>query len=200
MELPIGKNCRYYFNGSTLISNAPSSSYTESRNILDCKTIGTSFEIYDAVLINNDGTYCVHDEANKSKTPYHHLYKNIKMTYNGTIQHDSGMRCIGCGVGYNGEIILEGCDFYLEGTATDAFAVHGPTDNSQSAEQLNLRICISNCFTNKCNIISISDYYFVSEKDDVYLRIANCNALLDISSETTGIASTLIKFNNSIGG
>lgn len=124
MGLPVGNGCRYYFNGSTLISNAPTGTYTDSRNILDCKAIGTDYEIHDVTLINNGGTYCVHDEASGDTRSYRHLYHNVIFDNNGATSS------WGCGLGYHAVIEFDGCVFL----SSIAGSVHGPNPNAGSVD------------------------------------------------------------------
>ncbi len=124
MGLPIGNGCRYFFNGSTLISNAPAEEYTDSRNLLDCKAIGTDYELHDGTLINNGGTYCVHDEGVSDPRSYRHLYHNIIFNMDGATS------CFGCGLGYRSVIEFDGCVF-LSNTAG---AVHGPNPNAGAVD------------------------------------------------------------------
>lgn len=124
MGLPIGNGCRYFFNGSTLISNAPAEAYTDSRNLLDCKAIGTDYELHDGTLINNGGTYCVHDEGASDLRSYRHLYHNIIFNMDGATS------CFGCGLGYKSVIEFDGCVF-LSNTAG---AVHGPNPNAGAVD------------------------------------------------------------------
>lgn len=115
MELPIGNGCHYYFNGSTLISNAPSEAYSDSRNVLGCKSgsMGnTSFKLFDGILINNGGTYCVHDECLSATTPYSHEYHNMRMFYYNGSGTEYLSKCIGGGAGPSGFFIIDNCVFY----------------------------------------------------------------------------------------
>ena len=147
MELPIGNNCRYYFNGSTLISNAPQSAFTDSRNVLGCKAGSSnkmSYELYDGIIINNGGTYCVHDECLDGNEPYLHRYKNMQMQYNNGAATEGLSKCIGGGAGINGIIIIEDCVFENNNanTSTDDVSWHG----IEYEQNCKLRYFVSGCY------------------------------------------------------
>ena len=165
--LPIGNDCRYYFNGATLISNQPSDGFNQSRNILDCQAEGSNYELHDATLINNGGRYCVHDEGNKSNIPYIHKYNNIKMIYNTTdATPDSGCKPYGAGLGYNSELSFCACQFIHNGDEGTPFAVHGVVG---AAKQQVFKLTMQNCYINKNNLYvneiskdkDIIEYYLV---------------------------------------
>ena len=150
--LPIGNNCRYYFNGSTIISNAPSDNYSDSRNILDSMTTGSNYEIHDVTLINNGGRYCVHDEGYNSKTPYFHRYDNVTMIYNKTdLTPDTGAKAFGGGAGFDTTLIFEGCVFIHNEQDITPVAIHAPTSNPND-EPCKLYLAMRNSYMNRANI------------------------------------------------
>ena len=111
MGLPIGNNCRYFLQNSRITSLQPEDTYEATRNILDSKASASDFEIYDGILINNGGTYCVHDEANTDSAAYRHLYKNIRMQYIKGDKTSNLSKCIGGGAGIDGIVHIENCVF-----------------------------------------------------------------------------------------
>ncbi len=132
--LPVGNGCRYFFNDSTIISNPPANPPEGSngeRNVLDCRTRGSDYEVHDVTLINNGGRYCIHDEGNNSTIPYCHKYENVTMIYNKTsLTPDTGAKAFGCGTGFDATLIFDGCIFRNEnGQATTPMAIHAPTTN-----------------------------------------------------------------------
>ena len=149
--IPIGNNCRYYLNGSTIISNAPNDGYSDSRNIFDSQLRGDNYEIYDGTLINNGGRYCIHDEGNAVDTQYFHKYHNLKMIYNNTSSTpDEGAKAFGCGTGYNASFVFENCQFINNNQETYPMAIHGPSGNVDREVTVNL--IMSNCYINKHTI------------------------------------------------
>lgn len=147
MELPIGNNCRYYFNGSTLISNAPESAFSDSRNVLGCKAGSSnkmSYELYDGIIINNGGTYCVHDECLSGNAPYLHRYKNMQMQYNNGAATEGLSKCIGGGAGVNGIITIEDCVFENNNQriSTEDVSWHG----IDGVRNCTLRYFVSGCY------------------------------------------------------
>ena len=188
MGLPIGNNCRYYFNGSTLISNDPSDEYSESRNILDCKASSQNYELHDGVLINNGGTYCVHDEGNGVKGFYRHVYDNMQMKYVKGSKTQYLSKCIGGGMGLNGLVLINRCIFDTNATAQDT-SWHGVLN---SEEKVNFKIVMTNCYFSKQGISIDSTF---KDGDSVILEFAN-NSIE--KGEIMSKNATLYKFNNEI--
>ena len=188
MGLPIGNNCRYYFNGSTLISNGPSDEYSESRNILDCKASSQNYELHDGVLINNGGTYCVHDEGNGAEGFYKHVYDNMQMKYVKGSKTQYLSKCIGGGMGLNGLVLISRCIFDTNATAQDT-SWHGPL---HTEEKVNFKIVMTNCYFSKQGISIDSTF---KDEDSVILEFAN-NSIKN--GEIMSKNVTLYKFNNEI--
>ena len=189
MGLPIGNNCRYYFNGSTLISNDPSDEYSESRNILDCKASSQNYELHDGILINNGGTYCVHDEGNGTEDFYKHVYDNMQMKYMKGSKTEYLSKCIGGGMGQNGLILINRCLFNTNATAQDT-SWHGLLHEQQ--KRVNFKIVITNCYFSKQGISIDSTF---KDEDSVVIEFSNN------SIETKDFYmqnATLYKFNNEI--
>lgn len=159
--LPIGNGCRYFFNGSTIISEAPDN-YTDTRSVLDNIFGDSNFEVYDCTLINNGGTYCIHDEGNSSKTPYFHKYSNVKMIKNG----GTGS-AFGCGIGFDASLTFDSCLFINNNLDLPAFSIHAATKNPENLGN-KLHLTMNNCYF---NVYSIDWNLFDSERDtlDIYL-------------------------------
>lgn len=192
MELPIGNNCRYYFNGSTIISNQPSGTYEESRNILGCKA-GVSnkmdYELYDGILINNGGTYCVHDECARGTNPYIHKYVNMRMYYNkveGLTQNIS--KCIGGGCGVNGTVIIENCLFVSDATNVEV-SWHGKQNEENPAY---FALFVDGCYFGRG--LAISSHFKATDK--VFVKYSN-NASRDALAVDSTPESDVYAFNNS---
>lgn len=191
MGLPIGNNCRYYFNGSTLISNDPSDEYSESRNILDCKASSQNYELHDGILINNGGTYCVHDEGSGAEGFYKHVYDNMQMKYIKGNKTQYLAKCIGGGMGLNGLVLINRCIFDNgnDDGYTQDISWHKPL---HTEEKLHFKIVITNSYFSKRGISIDSTF---NDGDTAILEFANnsINAEDIIPSNIT-----LYKFNNEI--
>ena len=191
MGLPIGNNCRYYFNGSTLISNDPSDEYSESRNILDCKASSQNYELHDGILINNGGTYCVHDEGSGAEGFYKHVYDNMQMKYIKGDKTQYLAKCIGGGMGLNGLVLINRCIFDNgnDDGHTQDISWHKPL---HTEEKLFFKIVITNSYFSKRGISIDSTF---NDGDTAILEFANnsINAEDIIPSNIT-----LYKFNNEI--
>jgi hypothetical protein len=131
-ELPVGGNCHYYFNNSTLIggygSETPSSGLVVETNssILGTHRLdGMTFELHDGELVADGLVYCVHDEASGGAESYVHKYENMIMRYEmGTYTQQSLSKCIGGGTGLAGEVVIDGCVLTTENSA-EAASWHG---------------------------------------------------------------------------
>lgn len=130
MGLPIGNNCRYFLQNSRITSLQPEETYETSRNILDTKASASDFEIYDGILINNGGTYCVHDEANTNSAAYRHLYKNIRMQYIKGDKTQNLSKCIGGGAGIDGIVYIENCVFSTDNEQCKCVSWHGSNNTA----------------------------------------------------------------------
>lgn len=154
--LPVGNGCRYFFNGSTIISNPPANppeGSNKERSVIDCRVRGSDYEIHDVTLINNGGRYVVHDEGNNSKTPYCHKYENVTMIYNKTdITPDTGSKAFGSGTGFDATLIFDGCTFIndVNQNATP-IAIHAPTTNPDNLP-CTLHLIMKNSYINKGTI------------------------------------------------
>ena len=145
-EIPIGHNCRYYFNGATLVATLDLANLTPEAgddefycNLLGCQRVPNNFELHDGVLIATDTRYVVHDEASARTGSYKHLYDNMELHYHTSARQEAIRKCIGGGTGLSGVVEIVGCKFTTD--ATDAcVSWHGNGDNTQSAEfALNVR-------------------------------------------------------------
>lgn len=148
-EIPVGNNCRYYFNGATLRAEIDLETLGSDFN---CNLLGTqykptNFEMYDGILIATDTRYVMHDEAATLKGSYKHLYQNMIMEYQTSISTDSYRKCIGGGTGASGVIEIVGCKFTTDSTEVDV-SYHGNAYDVVGAEfMVNVRNCwFSNSF------------------------------------------------------
>ena len=135
-ELPLGGNCHYYFNNSTLIGSYGSE--TPSTNLLveqNSSVLGThrldgqNYELYDGEIIANGMVYCIHDEANGGPESYVHKYFNMIVDYNTGTYTQNISKCIGGGTGLAGEVVIDGCVFYNENTA-ESISWHGHSETN----------------------------------------------------------------------
>lgn len=140
-EIPVGNNCRYFFNGATLEAEIDLDTLGSDFN---CNLFGTqykptNFEMYDGILIATDTRYVVHDEAATLKGSYKHLYQNMIMEYHTNISTDVYRKCIGGGTGASGVIEIIGCKFTTDSTEVDV-SYHGNAYDVVGAEfMINVR-------------------------------------------------------------
>ena len=85
VELPIGGNCRYFFNKSTLISKCDSTSEIvySNQSLFGTQRIGfnSNYELHDGHLIQYDNIYAIHDEGSGEDSYYKHVYDNLIVEY-----------------------------------------------------------------------------------------------------------------------
>lgn len=133
-ELPLGGNCRYYFNDSTIIGNKQST----DENIMNNESLfgvlrqSTSFEINDATFVANGLVYVVHDDAGGNQRHYLHKYNNIKMQYISKDFTNDIRKCVGGGMGKDGHVIFNNC--YFETDHQFAIKWHGNSANSDDSK------------------------------------------------------------------
>ncbi|MBQ0167768.1 MAG: hypothetical protein KBT02_11735 [Treponema sp.] len=113
-ELPIGGNCRYFFNGSTLTGYKTSTDEVVIGNssILGSQRKGGSYELHDGKLVSYGLVYCVHDECTGSLEESRRIYKNMVM--DSTPDYDTYAtlsKCIGGGTGCNHVVTIYNCIF-----------------------------------------------------------------------------------------
>lgn len=195
MELPIGNNCHYYFNGSTLISNQPAEQFEDSRNILGCKageSGKSSYELYDGILINNGGTYCVHDECSRDSKPYIHKYENMRMFLNTGTATGNISKCIGGGCGQNGVVIIKNCTFKNSNEQVDV-SWHGLM-TQVSENPIKMWFQVENCYFLKGMVISSH----FKTTDNLFVKYNGNSSPTDISIDGTPATQDVIKFNNEI--
>lgn len=145
-EIPIGNNCRYYFNGATLTGNVDLSQHPTGVgedefycNLLGCQRLPSSYELHDGVLIAADTRYVVHDESSALKGSYYHLYQNMEMHYHTNARQEAIRKCIGGGTGVSGVVEIIGCKFTTDGTDS-CVSYHGNGTDVVGAEfDINVR-------------------------------------------------------------
>ena len=147
-ELPIGGNCRYYFNNATITGSyagqSPSANLLVEHNssILGTHRLdGQTFELHDGELIANGLVYCVHDEASGLPECYVHKYENMVMRYNTGTYTQSLSKCIGGGTGLAGSVIVNNCKFYNDNSGPD-ISWHGHNYETASV----FKLFVSSCF------------------------------------------------------
>lgn len=144
-ELPIGGNCRYFFNDSTIIGTGISS---DSNVINNSSIFGSwrkaqSYELHDGIFIANHLIYCVHEEASSSPIPYRTKYHNLRMFHN-TVTDDYditiGLRkCIGAGTGLHPNVEVSNC--YFQTDHGKDIGWHGHNSDDKTTSYINIHNC-----------------------------------------------------------
>lgn len=112
-EIPIGSNCHYYFNGSTIVGTKPEG-ITTTKNMFGSLRTGGNYQLYDGILIGHSLTYIVHDEADADKEMYTRKYHNMIMQNNTGNNTDTIRKCIGAGTGCHGVVEIDSCVFLAD--------------------------------------------------------------------------------------
>lgn len=144
-ELPLGGNCRYYLNYSTIIGkNLPNSPSIDNTSVFGShRCCDASYAIYDGTIIAEDIIYCIHDESSGGDIPYTRRYENLRLQYNPGEHSQYLSKCIGGGTGQNGECILNKCTLINNLNSDDA-SWHGN----------------ENCDVNSLFSLIVTDCYF----------------------------------------
>lgn len=115
IELPIGGNCRYFFNHSTLISECDSTSEIvySNQSLFGTQRIGfnSNYELHDGHLIQYDNIYAIHDEGSSANCYYKHVYDNLIVEYKKGKHVQYLSKPLGCGSNFNADIIIQNCIF-----------------------------------------------------------------------------------------
>lgn len=115
IELPIGGNCRYFFNHSTLISKCDSASEIvySNQSLFGTQRIGfnSNYELHDGHLIQYDNIYAIHDEGSGADSYYKHVYDNLIVEYIQSEHTQYLSKPLGCGSNLHMDIIIKNCIF-----------------------------------------------------------------------------------------
>lgn len=115
VELPIGGNCRYFFNNSTLISKCDSASeiVCSNQSLFGTQRVGfnSNYELYDGHLIQYDNIYAIHDEGSGADSYYKHVYDNLIVEYIKGEHTQYLSKPLGSGGNLHADIIIKNCIF-----------------------------------------------------------------------------------------
>lgn len=115
VELPIGGNCRYFFNKSTLISKCDSTSEIvySNQSLFGTQRIGfnSNYELHDGHLIQYDNIYAIHDEGSGEDPYYKHVYDNLIVEYIKGEHTQYLSKPLGGGGNLHADIIIKNCIF-----------------------------------------------------------------------------------------
>lgn len=115
VELPIGGNCRYFFNKSTLISKCDSTSEIvySNQSLFGTQRIGfnSNYELHDGHLIQYDNIYAIHDEGSGDVSYYKHVYDNLIVEYIKGEHTQYLSKPLGSGSNLHADIIIKNCIF-----------------------------------------------------------------------------------------
>ena len=134
-EIPVGNNCRYYFNGAVLTATLDLTEYGTDyyANFFGTQRTPSSFEMHDGVLNATDTRYVVHDESNGYPGAYRHLYQNMELHYTTDDREESIRKALGGGTGYDGVVEIVGCVITTDGTSECA-SFHGGNNSVEGGK------------------------------------------------------------------
>lgn len=195
-ELIIGGNCRYFFNGSTIIADWSSGTAKQMSNasVLGARRIVSSYELHDVTLICNGMTYVVHDEASGHADDYIRRYHNVRMIYNNGIGTNWISKCLGGGTGLNGVCIFENCTFESNAEIDNPaeLSYHGA---SSSEDEGSYSLLISNCYFK--HRISL-DWLGANQKARLVFNNNSCAVLPSPNESEEANVWNVIAYNNEV--
>lgn len=160
IELPIGGNCRYFFNNSTLISKSDSTSkmVCSDQSLFGTQRVGfnSNYELHDGHLIQYDNVYAIHDEGSSADSYYKHVYDNLIVEYIKGEHTQYLSKPLGCGGNLHADIIINNCIFKNGKENVSDVSWHFP-DNANykftiTGNRFNYRFSLDSNVT-KCNIL-----------------------------------------------
>lgn len=169
IELPIGGNCRYFFNNSTLISKCDSASeiVCSNQSLFGTQRVGfnSNYELHDGHLIQYDNIYAIHDEGSGADSYYKHVYDNLIVEYIKGEHTQYLSKPLGSGSNLSMDIIIKNCIF-KNGKENAADVSWHFVDNANckftiTGNRFNCRFSFDSDVT-KCNVLFTNN----SHKED----------------------------------
>lgn len=169
VELPIGGNCRYFFNKSTLISKCDSTSEIvySNQSLFGTQRIGfnSNYELHDGHLIQYDNIYAIHDEGSGEDSYYKHVYDNLIVEYIKGEHTQYLSKPLGCGSNLHADIIIKNCIFKNGKENVSDVSWHFPNNANCkftiTGNRFNYRFSFDSDVT-KCNVLFTNN----SHKED----------------------------------
>lgn len=147
-ELPVGGNCRYFFNGAILKGIYPIGADFDStsRNLMGCARTADNYELHDGFLYAEGLRYVFHDEANASPKQYRRLYHNMHFSRKWAKPNDNNAleKIIGGGTGEWGIVEFDGCTFNADSRAKQLITYHGMLKDSTQYSRF--QCVVKNCY------------------------------------------------------
>lgn len=158
-ELPLGGNCRYNLNGSTITGTNVSNTQLvyENTSVFGTHRMGdynNSFELRNGTIIGVGTIYVIHDECEGGTFAYWHRYDNLRIIYNTGTRTVAASCGIGAGTGLNGAWEIEACYFENNNSQSDNdIFIHG--HNQTAASEFRISITDS-YFSKKVSLLALS--------------------------------------------
>lgn len=160
IELPIGGNCRYFFNNSTLISKCDSTSEIvyNNQSLFGTQRVGfnSNYELHDGHLIQYDNNYAIHDEGSGADSYYKHVYDNLIVEYIKGEHTQYLSKPLGCGGNLHADIIIKNCIFKNGKENASDVSWHFPNNANYkftiTGNRFNYRFSFDSDVT-KCNVL-----------------------------------------------
>lgn len=145
--------------------------------------------------------YCFHDERLQSEDSYFNTYRNCKFKQDNTQSNQTFRACIGGGLGKNGHVVVDSCEFESVGLTEPRgiCTYHNTTANSGRSFVL-----IKNCYFHGFGSTYI--HYAGTSSDITTMVVSGCSfeksLPLPVKAEGSSTVENveLIEFNNSIVG
>ena len=176
VELPIGGNCRYFFNNSTLISKCDSTSEIvySNQSLFGTQRLGfnSNYELHDGHLIQYGNIYAIHDEGSGEDSYYKHVYDNLIVEYIKGEHTQYLSKPLGSGSNLHADIIIKNCIFKTDNQEVSDVSWHFQ-DNADYKFTI-----INNYFSHRFSLdsnVTFGEVLFInnSYKNDNYFANAN---------------------------
>ena len=145
--------------------------------------------------------YCFHDERLQSEDSYFNTYRNCKFKQDNTQSNQTFRACIGGGLGKNGHVIVDSCEFESVGL-TEPRGIC--TYHNTTADSGRSFVLIKNCYFHGFGSTYI--HYAGTSSDITTMVVSGCSfeksLPLPVNAEGSSTVENveLIEFNNSIVG
>ena len=194
LELPLGGNCVYDLQNSTIVENI--SSLTSQAlalgvSLFGCLRRAKSYILKNGTLISRKANYTIHSEGQEETTPYTHVHKNLRI-YKNKPQDDpyGAVRAVGCGLGTNSNVVFEDCFVLNNFEGNWEIDIHGVSPSSQVS-------ALSYISINGCYLGHYAHLSSTGANETSQVLFFNNSVLSDIVTDS-GYGWDVYKWNNDI--
>ena len=159
------------------------------------------FTLENCRLEASNCRYAIHDERDADTDQYTNIYKNCSMYMNNSTNTETtAHQCIGGGLGVNGHIVIENCDFESVNTRAVPSSAYTPVSYHNSAGSGKNRIDASGVYMIN-GTFRLNWYGASTEKTKCYVHDCSLTHSIINDAETSGSTNEnmeVIAWNNEI--